>query len=49
MDESPAKGKDTKRPDATVLSKAEPASKESKDVKPGRSRARSIWGKKKDK
>lgn len=50
MDETPAaKGKDAKRPETTLLSKAEPSSKDNKEVKPGRSRARSIWGKKKDK
>ncbi|KAM0712276.1 hypothetical protein Q7P37_011370 [Cladosporium fusiforme] len=45
MDDTPA---DKSKPDMALLSK-DPNSKEAKDVKPGRSRARSIWGRKKEK
>lgn len=52
MDDAPSdKSKDAKKPETTLLSKDPPAAKDSgKDVKPaGRSRARSIWGRKKEK
>lgn len=52
MDDAPSdKSKEPKRQDTALLSKDQPAAKDnSKDVKPaGRSRARSIWGRKKEK